>query len=286
MVLGSYRHQTGPTNSADEANFVYAESALRERVGFDVRDPLKTIVTKNNLPITTLEFPVQKTKSKTAIVDDQIFLEYLNSLSHLRLDGRQTLTGFPSEICLKVNNRVFSTSKIQSSLDHIHTKGDQGLSRSISQLVNFIVPLESSPSIWGRGTTYEPLRGVIFIGVTDNPEVSVTLSTIINICHEYSHLVFSLIRSADQLVQDKNDYCYSGIRQIERPAILAFHGLYALTYMRYAAQLFEDVDPKSSRLFLAEINQMSAPAIKALSQIKLTQIGTKIFTECSEFLSS
>lgn len=100
-----------------------------------------------------------------------------------------------------------------------------------------------------------------------------------NLAHEIAHQIIINYQLNDPLIDGNlNQLIYSGIRQEERPAILAFHGAAALSYMLWVQSTLQNRE----RVNL--IRTQLSSTLEDLSKLKTTVIGSKILSEFHEAL--
>jgi hypothetical protein len=98
-----------------------------------------------------------------------------------------------------------------------------------------------------------------------------------NIVHELAHQVIINYQYNDLLIEeDFNKLTYSGILNKNRPAIMAFHGAAALSYMLNVA--IETKNFNRTEQILSQLNK----TLSSLKQTKFTKLGLSIFNEMIE----
>ena len=120
------------------------------------------------------------------------------------------------------------------------------------------------------------LKGVIFF---EKKQLSSLEQRVENIAHEVAHQVIINYQLNDFLIDgDLNAKVYSGIRRVERPAIMSFHGAAALSYMLLVAKEY------GNQKRIDELRSGLIKTLDSLNEISFTKVGRKIFEEMHEFL--
>ena len=142
----------------------------------------------------------------------------------------------------------------------------------ISRLVRKYIPIDNSNSVQsdtGMSTLW--FKGAIFF--ESNQRANLDQRTE-NLAHEIAHQIIINYQLNDTLIaSDLNQEIYSGIRETNRPAILAFHAAAALSYMLWIQSTLGNHQRAS--LLSSQLKSTLAD----LEKVKTTLIGRKIMDE-------
>lgn len=104
-------------------------------------------------------------------------------------------------------------------------------------LISSVIPIYSTfdGSERGVGFTDHNFMGAVFVSVErQSPYPDIALN--ISIAHELGHLAMMLYQFSENLLYETKEWVYSGVRKVERPALMSLHASVALSYMIASAR--------------------------------------------------
>jgi hypothetical protein len=148
----------------------------------------------------------------------------------------------------------------------------------VENLVQLYVPMENPQQQhdFDYGMSVMWMKGVIFYEKKQFPSLNRRVE---NLAHEIAHQIINNYQLNDFLIEgDLNRKVFSGIRKVERPAVMAYHGAAALCHMLLVARACND-EKRSN-----ELHDSLVKTLESLRPLSFTPIGQKIFEEMHEFL--
>jgi len=187
-----------------------------------------------------------------------------------------SLENYPLKVsCLSANEAERFRNKILESKIELEARL-RWIKPIYDFLIQKIVPikslLESDDSDYGMSTIW--LKGIIFYDWRQHRPFEFRIE---NIAHELAHQIIINYQLSDRIIEDDfNRPVYSGIRKVERPAIMAFHGAAALSYMLLAAKALAQENR------VQEIRSNLLETLKSLEDIQMTSLGKILLREMYE----
>lgn len=219
-------------------------------------DRLLTTVTPENLLI----------RSHLALLNSEIVLSRASELlPNIEVDLSLTLK----------NTRKFDICK--ELLEQLHPR----LNRIFESVVEMVIPTRFKSKInEGIGLSTFEIPGAIFINLDAIPDI---FNLLLSMVHESAHQVLMIYQHGDPIIKgDILTPVFSGIRQMNRPAILAFHAIFAMTYMseliskslEFNNPLFKKEDQMN--IFVDVLNKIYQTLISLKKNCEFTDIGGRI----------
>lgn len=163
--------------------------------------------------------------------------------------------------------------------------------RLFKNIINQICPITyKNMTRFNGGASDYNLIGIIFSGLKPGPCSLLTLG--ISLCHELGHNVLMLYQAGQYPIskQDFNALVYSGVRKVARPSLASLHACVALGYMlHFCLNTLKNLNlpPKEVDYLKAEILKYRIgldDGLRALSTLKMNNLGLSVYNELKEFL--
>lgn len=160
-----------------------------------------------------------------------------------------------------------------------------------SSLIKKIIPVCDKQGV-ERGISFtDPnLIGNIYSSIKYQAPFPV-LRLNIDLAHELAHQSLMIYQHAGDILLGSKEWVYSGVREVERPAISSFHACGALVYMskcvKHLMLGIEDIAQKAYlSALLLDFNKNLVKGIKAIEHLPMSDLGKNIFNDIRNAVDS
>jgi hypothetical protein len=152
-------------------------------------------------------------------------------------------------------------------------------------LITSIIPIYSTfdGAERGVGFTDHNFMGAVFVSVErQSPYPDIALN--ISLAHELGHLAMMLYQFSENLLYETKEWVYSGVRKVERPALMSLHASVALSYMIASARsLLSESNPHSRNAYIQalidEYESSLRAGLSALGHLEKTYLCEQIIND-------